>query len=693
MPENLLDPCADSVLPSIWIADDSPLEAQLIVHALGPNYRTQIFSDGSSLLERIVRTDDRPKVLLLDWVMPDISGEEVCHFLRAAPETASLPIILVTASRISVDDVVAGLSAGADDYVSKPFAPEELRARVEAILRAQRLRDLMQRQSERLALTALLAKRLMTAGPSVTAVLDILCSTLVPAVGDAGLVWSEELGLARPGFAALAHRKPEAEARLRRLLLTGSGPIPGVNLTGMASQILRFVSRSESEAVIPPALRPYMDEFAISSLILLPLRDRSGVRGTLLMWREGGRESFAADDLALLETCLDYCALSLENAQLYAAEQRMHARLDATLDQFPVGVLVADEQGRTCLSNQMSRELLGTTVESGGHLSQLGQGGQFTRPTGELYALGEMPIERALAGEVVRGEELIVRWPGGALRTLRASGTPVVSQAGMRLGGVAAFEDISEQKIAAREREQLAQFQSQFLGILGHDLRNPLNAITMATGLLARRAGPDDTRLIGRIAASSDRMRRMIDQLLDLTQARLGGGIPLTTQPVNLGEVIRNVIDELQTAHPGRRFDIVLEPVPVEVWDQGRLEQVLSNVINNAVVYGRADQAVRVRLFVEGSEIICEVHNENQEGREIPPELLATLFEPFRRGRNEHQRSHGLGLGLFIAKEIVAAHHGQIEVRSSAKGGTTFRIILPIVQVPALPPSPTGGVT
>ena len=99
--------------PTIWIADDSPMEVELIVHALGSEYRIEHFGDGASLLERVATARELPDVLLLDWVMPDITGEEVCRFLRVDARTSSLPIILVTASRISVSDVVAGLRSGA----------------------------------------------------------------------------------------------------------------------------------------------------------------------------------------------------------------------------------------------------------------------------------------------------------------------------------------------------------------------------------------------------------------------------------------------------------------------------------------------------------------------------------------------------------------------------------------------------
>lgn len=678
MSERTVHASARSTLPTVWIVDDSPMETQLVMHTLGPGYRIEIFGDGSSLLEHIARSPQRPDVLLLDWVMPDISGEEICRFLRANPETAGLSIILLTASRLAVADVVAGLSAGADDYVSKPFAPEELRARVGAMLRAQRLREGMQRQSQRLELVALLAKRLTAAGPSVPAVLNGLCSTLITVVCDGCLVWTDLMLPVGRRFASLCHGDPKSAAVIQALLHAELEHQFASESEGDARpRFLNPSARRAAKALVPPQLHAYLDEFEIRGLALLPLRDLNGVRGTVAVWRGPSKEGFSEDDLALLETCLDYCALTLQNAQLYEAEQRMRARLDATLDQLPVGVIVADEHGQTCLRNRISREILGDSMELDPHFTELQQNSRYESPSGEIYPPDQMPLARALAGEVVLGEEVVVRLPGGVLRTLRASGAPVLSEDGARVGGVVAFEDISEQKAAAREREQVAQFQAQFIGIIGHDLRNPLSAIKMATIVLGHQVGKDNP-LLTRIAASSERMRRIIDQLLDLTRARLGGGILLATKLVNIVEVTRNVIDELQTAYPQSRFDCQLDPVPLGEWDEGRLEQVLSNVISNAVLHGHRDHPVKIRLRHANGEAVCEVHNENSDGKAIPPEVLRILFEPFRRGRDEQQHSQGLGLGLFIAHEIVGAHRGRIEVQSTADQGTIFRIILPL---------------
>jgi signal transduction histidine kinase len=250
---------------------------------------------------------------------------------------------------------------------------------------------------------------------------------------------------------------------------------------------------------------------------------------------------------------------------------------------------------------------------------------------------------------------------------------------GARLGAVVAFEDISEQKAAAKQREQTAQFQEQFIGILGHDLRSPLSAIAMSAALLAHQMGKDNP-IVRRITASSDRIKRMIDQLLDLTRTRLGGGLVLAPRLVNLSDIVRNVVDEVQISRPGCVLNLQSPPVCMGSWDESRLEQVLSNLINNAVLYGRPGRPIDIRLEIVSGEAVCEVHNENPESGEIPPELRAVLFEPFRRGQNDYQPSQGLGLGLFIAKEIVTAHRGRIEVRSTRDEGTTFRIRLPMAE-------------
>jgi phosphoserine phosphatase RsbU/P len=190
-------------------------------------------------------------------------------------------------------------------------------------------------------------------------------------------------------------------------------------------------------------------------------------------------------------------------------------------------------------------------------------------------------------------------------------------------------------------------------------------------------------RILGRVKASSRRMSRMIEQILDLTRSRLGGGLEMTLSAMNLCPTIIAVADELRTAHPSRVIEVRCPPSVGGTWDADRLEQVFSNLIGNAVHYGDGS-SVQIGVVENGDEVIVSVHN---DGAPIPEKLQADLFSPFRRGERDSRTAEtaGLGLGLYISREIVLAHGGNIEVSSTATEGTTFRVTLPRTpQKPAL---------
>jgi signal transduction histidine kinase len=227
-----------------------------------------------------------------------------------------------------------------------------------------------------------------------------------------------------------------------------------------------------------------------------------------------------------------------------------------------------------------------------------------------------------------------------------------------------------ERKLAVLERERL-------LGIVGHDLRNPLSAILMSAAALRKRSGDDAARPIDRIVASARRMERLISQLLEFAQARHGRGLPVHPRPADAADVLRNVAEEIEAAHPGARVAVELEGDTGGEWDPDLLAEALSNLVGNAVQHG-GDAQVTARVRGAGAEVLAEVHN---GGPPIPPELLPHLFDPFRRGHaDEAERSQSVGLGLFITREIVRAHGGTIAVRSTADEGTTVAVRLPRVR-------------
>jgi PAS domain S-box-containing protein len=236
---------------------------------------------------------------------------------------------------------------------------------------------------------------------------------------------------------------------------------------------------------------------------------------------------------------------------------------------------------------------------------------------------------------------------------------------------------LAAERAALAEKTRIQEFQERFLAILGHDLRNPLASIDTGAGILRRlTTEPNMIRIIDRMRASSLRMSRMITQILDLARIRLARGLELTFEPGDLRDAIVRIVEELRTANPSRAIDLRSPPLP-GLWDRDRLEQVFSNLIGNALSHGDPARPVTVQAQVAGEEVRVDVHN---HGDPIPEQVQPTLFNPFRRGERDSRTrdTSGLGLGLYISREVALAHGGTLSVHSSAAEGTTFQVILPM---------------
>jgi signal transduction histidine kinase/CheY-like chemotaxis protein len=234
-----------------------------------------------------------------------------------------------------------------------------------------------------------------------------------------------------------------------------------------------------------------------------------------------------------------------------------------------------------------------------------------------------------------------------------------------------------QQQLDQEELRRRTEFEQQLIGIVSHDLRNPLGAITMAAGLLQVSPGLNERQLKAahRIASSCERATRLIRDFLDFTQARLGTGIPLKPRPMDLHEVTRHVVDEVRQAHPHREVHLETSGEGQGEWDPDRISQVLTNLVGNALAYSPPNTPVRVTTSNEPGFALLQVHN---HGTPISPELLPRLFEPLTRGSpTEGQQSRSIGLGLYIVREILRGHGGSVEVASSVETGTTFSVRLP----------------
>ena len=210
------------------------------------------------------------------------------------------------------------------------------------------------------------------------------------------------------------------------------------------------------------------------------------------------------------------------------------------------------------------------------------------------------------------------------------------------------------------------------MGVLGHDLRNPLNAVKMMAASLLRQGLPEAARgKVDVIDRAANRMAEMIETLLDLTRVRGQGGLPITRTLCDVGAIAKEVASELAAATPDRTLHVDLDGELEGQWDPARVGQAISNLIANALEHG--DPLAPVLVSVAGSDeaVVVKVRN---EGPPIPSELRPVLFEAFSRG---DRSPHRLGLGLFIVKQIAAAHGGTIDVESSAETGTVFTLVLP----------------
>lgn len=218
---------------------------------------------------------------------------------------------------------------------------------------------------------------------------------------------------------------------------------------------------------------------------------------------------------------------------------------------------------------------------------------------------------------------------------------------------------------------------NKVLGVLGHDLRSPLGAVTLGADLLRQteELGSRGKRIITQISTSVQSANEMVNDLLDLARCNLGTGIPVRPENTDLAFVCKSVVEEIRVAHPEARIEYSGISRVTGQYDPLRMAQVFSNLIGNAVRHGNSAHPVKVTLNGDGT---CAVFSVQNHGEPIPPSELPSLFNPEGRCSrySEGEASSGLGLGLFIAAQIVEGHGGKLEVESTAEEGTIFRVTL-----------------
>jgi PAS domain S-box-containing protein len=426
-------------------------------------------------------------------------------------------------------------------------------------------------------------------------------------------------------------------------------------LTDVSDDFLRKFALNEQQYRV-------MAMAGVRSLMVQPVvaRDQLTALFTFLYTTESGRR-YGRDDPKLASELAFYAAHIIENTRLMRDVRLSEARFRVSLAGAKTVVYEQDAslRYRWGYSPLLPLNFLGKTHE-------------------ECYPADQAAVLTALKRRVLDGEsvceELIVNM-GGESRCLREALEPIRDHTGKVTGVIGSATDITEERHTQRQLRDALAFRDRMIGVLGHDLRNPLTAIRMGAAAVLRQPElPHDVRKkLQVVHRATGRMTEMIETLLDFARVEALGRLPLSPVPTDLGERAREVVDEARAAWPERAVELETRGDLRGQWDPARVEQAMSNLIANALQHGAPGKPVHVSVADVATAVAVEVRN---EGAPIPADLMPVVFEPFSRGTSDTS-PQGLGLGLYVVKQIVVAHGGTIDVVSSADSGTSFTLLLP----------------
>jgi PAS domain S-box-containing protein len=371
-----------------------------------------------------------------------------------------------------------------------------------------------------------------------------------------------------------------------------------------------------------------------------------------------------------LDRLASVAARQAEAAAGQAAAERKATQLSALLENLSDGVVVADESGRVLMINDAARAILGF-------------GDADVRSVDAIYSLeahdleerrlpnDQRPLSRALRGEQFVDDEMMLSRPNGERRRVVSTGTSVRDENGNVALAIVVYRDVTELR-------RLQQQHDEYLALISHDLRNPLGSIVLFVQTLkqslTKKGLTEDVSIAERVERNVWRVHEMLEELTEATNLE-SRSVALQRKACDLQELVVGVVDRMEDAR-ARRITIETDDSSSYVVrvEAPLLERVVANLLTNALKYSAQDAPVTARLARKENAVELDVID---RGIGIAPESVKMLFDRYYRTTGGKSRASGLGLGLYIARLIVEAHGGRIDVSSELGKGSTFRLILP----------------
>ncbi|MFW6075261.1 MAG: ATP-binding protein [Chloroflexota bacterium] len=409
------------------------------------------------------------------------------------------------------------------------------------------------------------------------------------------------------------------------------------------------------------------------SFLGVPIMSRGRTLGNLYLTEKRYGQEFTAQDARKVELLSRHAAVAIENANLYERVESQQLQLRGILENMPEGILVAEPNPeRIVIANSHASQLLGWEIPEPMPLEAwVEQDSCFNADSSPLRP-DDIPLFRSLrSGETVERVDLTVVRPDGVRVALLVNSSPLRDSSGNIVAAISVFQDITEIKDAE-------QLKDDFLSLVSHELRTPLTTIQGGATLLERdgeRLSPDlRQEMLADISNESRRLAILIENMVQLASVR-AGRMAMSVEPVLVRSVIEQAVSATHQYAPEREIQIEIEPQLLALADGERIDQVLRNLLHNAIKYAPDNTPITVNARRADGEVEITVRD---RGPGFDPDDVENLFDRFQRGQSARaSATPGMGLGLYLCRQVIQAHGGRIWIENAPDGGARISFTLP----------------